>query len=44
MRPLHRRVTTYEYEFVRDAALALGFAGFGQDAAAASAAYTPTWE
>lgn len=44
MRPLHRRVTTYEYEFVRDAALALGFAGFGQDAAAATAAYTPTWE
>lgn len=44
MRPLNRRVTSFEYEYVRDAALALGFSGFGQDADAAHAKYTPIWE
>ncbi len=43
LRPLHRRVTTYEYESVRETAVALGFEGFGQDAGAATAAFTPDW-
>ena len=43
MRPLNRRVTTFEYESVREAALALGFSGFGQDAASADKVYTPVW-
>ncbi len=38
---LRRRVTTFEYETVRKEALRLGFSGYGQDAAAASCAYTP---
>ena len=38
---LSRRVTTFEYESVRDAALRLGFSGYGQDRASASAAFTP---
>ena len=38
---LRRRVTTFEYEFVRDRATALGFDGYSQDADAATAAYTP---
>lgn len=38
---LRRRVTTFEYEFVRETAVALGFDGYSQDADAASAAYTP---
>ncbi len=38
---LKRRVTTFEYEYVRDAALDMGFAGYSQDADSASAAYTP---
>ena len=44
MSPLNRRVTTFEYEYVRDTALSLGFDGFGQDADSAVAAYTPVWE
>jgi len=43
-RPLSRRVTTYEYESVREEALALGFSGYGQDAESAAARYTPDWE
>lgn len=38
---LCRRVTTFEYESVREAALRLGFSGYGQDAASARASYTP---
>lgn len=38
---LRRRVTTFEYEFVRDTAVNLGFGGYSQDAASATAAYTP---
>jgi putative pyruvate formate lyase activating enzyme len=38
---LRRRVTTFEYEYVRDAAIRLGFGGYSQDADSATAAYTP---
>lgn len=38
---LCRRVTTFEYEYVRDAAIDMGFSGYSQDASSASAAYTP---
>lgn len=41
VRALTRRVTTFEYESVRAAALSLGFTGYGQDADSASCAYTP---
>ena len=40
-RNLSRRVTTFEYEYVRDAALEMGFSGYSQDADSATAAYTP---
>ena len=39
--PLHRRVTTFEYETVREAAVRLGFSGYCQQASAASTAFTP---
>ncbi len=38
---LRRRVTTFEYEFVRDVAVNLGFSGYSQDAESATAAFTP---
>ena len=38
---LRRRVTTFEYEYVRDVAVRLGFGGYSQDADSATAAYTP---
>ncbi len=38
---LARRVTTFEYEYVRDAALEMGFSGYSQDADSATAEYTP---
>ena len=38
---LRRRVTTFEYEYVRDAAVRLGFSGYSQDADSATADYTP---
>ena len=38
---LRRRVTTFEYEYVRDAAVRLGFGGYSQDADSATADYTP---
>ncbi len=41
MKNLRRRVTTFEYESVRDHAEKLGFRGYGQDASSASGAYTP---
>ncbi len=41
MKPLCRKVTTFEYESVRDEALRLGYSGFSQDADSATAAYTP---
>lgn len=40
---LTRRVTTFEYEYVRDAALEMGFSGYSQDADSATAAYTPSF-
>lgn len=41
---LGRRVTTFEYEYVRDAALGMGFAGYSQDADSATVEYTPEFE
>lgn len=40
-RELHRRVTTFEYESVLMVARELGFDGFLQDRASATASYTP---
>ncbi len=40
---LCRRTTTFEYEYVRDRALELGFFGYGQDRQSAKAAYTPNF-
>lgn len=41
IRALCRRVTTFEYEYVRDAALSLGFQGYSQDISSAKSVYTP---
>jgi len=41
MPELRRRVTSFEYEYVRDVALRLGFDGYCQDKDSASRAYTP---
>lgn len=42
---INRRVTTYEYEKVREKALSLGLTeGYRQDRASARAAYTPSFE
>lgn len=41
---LHRRLTAFEYQSVLDVAAALGFDGFMQDAASASAAFTPQFK
>ena len=41
IKTLTRRVTTFEYEAVREHALSLGFDGYSQDADSATAAYTP---
>ena len=38
---LHRRVTSFEYHTVLDTAAELGYDGYSQDAAAATAGYTP---
>ena len=38
---LHRKLTAFEYQSVLDVAAALGFDGFMQDAASASADFTP---
>ena len=38
---LHRRVTSFEYRTVLETAAALGYDGYSQDAAAATAGYTP---
>ena len=40
-RELRRRTTTFEYEYVRDRALEMGFSGFGQDRNSAVSSYTP---
>lgn len=40
-RNLSRRVTTFEYDYVRDAAVEMGYSGYSQDADSATAAYTP---
>ena len=42
-RSMRRRVTTFEYNCVKDLALELGFDGFGQDRSSADSAYTPDW-
>lgn len=42
-RAMKRRVTTFEYNFVRDEAERLGFDGYGQDRKSASKSYTPDW-
>ena len=41
MRELCRRVTSFEYNYVLDAAREMGYSGYSQDKDAASAAYTP---
>lgn len=41
IKELSRRVTSFEYNYVRDCALDLGFSGFGQDRQSAIADYTP---
>ena len=41
MKVLRRKTTTFEYEYVRDCALEMGFSGFGQDRESATRAYTP---
>ena len=40
---LKRRLTTFEYNCVRDLADELGFCGFGQERDSAQKKYTPTW-
>lgn len=41
---LRRRLTTFEYESVRDAANRLGFQGYAQSLSSARASFTPTWD
>ncbi len=41
---LHRRLTTFEYDSVLSVAASLGFRGFSQSRAAASADFTPDFE
>lgn len=41
MKSLRRKVTTFEYESVRSAALEMGFQGYCQDASSAKSCYTP---
>ena len=41
---LRRRVTTFEYDFVKSHALALGYTGYEQDRSSASKAYTPDFD
>lgn len=41
---LRRRVTTFEYDFVRNHALSLGFTGYEQDRSSATKAYTPDFD
>ena len=42
-RTMRRRVTTFEYNAVRDLAAELGFDGFGQERESAQKKYTPEW-
>lgn len=42
-RSMRRRVTTFEYNSVRDLASDLGFNGFGQERESAQRKYTPEW-
>lgn len=41
IKELRRKITTFEYEYVRNAALKMGFSGYSQDIASVGAAYTP---
>lgn len=41
IRELRRRTTSFEYDYVRERALEMGFEGFGQDKMSATSAYTP---
>lgn len=43
-RNLSRRVTSFEYDYVRDAAVEMGYSGYSQDRDSATAAYTPDFE
>lgn len=44
IKSLKRRITTFEYESVRDEAISLGFTGFSQDIGSANACYTPDFK
>jgi len=44
MKNLSRRVTSFEYGYVLDAAVEMGFEGYSQEGDSASAAYTPKWD
>lgn len=41
IKELKRRITSFEYDYVRDAALELGFSGFGQERNSSNSIYTP---
>ena len=41
---LHRRITSFEYEFVKNKAIELGFDGFMQARVSADSAYTPNFK
>ena len=41
---LHRRITSFEYEFVKSKAIELGFDGFMQARVSADSAYTPNFK
>lgn len=42
-RAMRRRVTTFEYEYVREIANDLGFTGYAQERASSTPTYTPNW-
>ncbi len=42
-RTMRRRITTFEYNYVRDLADSLGFSGYGQERSSAQSTYTPEW-
>lgn len=41
---LNRRLSTFEYNWVRDIAQGLGFSGFGQERSSAREDYTPPFD
>ncbi len=44
IKELKRKITTFEYNYVLNEAISLGFDGFSQDSSSASAIYTPGFE